>query len=36
MNRDSKIDMIEKLDEDNQVVSREYDFSFDGLRNYGR
>ena len=36
MNRDSKIDMIEKLDEDNQVVSREYDFSFDGLRNYSR
>ena len=36
MNRDSKIDMIEKLGEDNQVVSREYDFSFDGLRNYSR
>ena len=36
MNRDSKIDMLEKLNSNGQVVAREYDFNFDGIRDLGR
>ena len=36
MNRDSKIDMLEKINSNGQVVAREYDFNFDGIRDLGR
>ena len=32
MNRDGKIDMLEKLNPKGQVISREYDLDFDGKK----